>query len=89
MSLEIYLAYVLACVLITIIPGPTVTVIDVGHTPDGIRQSLASLKAIYGAENWILVVGASRDASSIGHNVLTVNTIPTAVASASIRMQDS
>ena len=37
------------------------TVIDVGHTPDGIRQSLASLKAIYGAENWILVVGASRD----------------------------
>jgi len=37
------------------------TVIDVGHTPDGIRQSLASLKAIYGAENWILVAGASRD----------------------------
>jgi dihydrofolate synthase/folylpolyglutamate synthase len=37
------------------------TVIDVGHTPDGIRQSLASLKAIYGAEDWILVVGVSRD----------------------------
>jgi dihydrofolate synthase/folylpolyglutamate synthase len=37
------------------------TVIDVGHTPDGIRQSLASLKAIYGAEGWILVTGASRD----------------------------
>jgi dihydrofolate synthase / folylpolyglutamate synthase len=37
------------------------TVIDVGHTPDGITQSLASLKAIYGAEDWILVVGASRD----------------------------
>src|SRR3954454_13975407 len=37
------------------------TVIDVGHTPDAIRQSLASLTAIYGAENWILVVGASRD----------------------------
>ena len=37
------------------------TVIDVGHTPDGIGQSLASLKAIHGAENWILVVGASRD----------------------------
>ena len=37
------------------------TVIDVGHTPDGIRQSLASLMAIHGAENWILVVGASRD----------------------------
>ena len=33
----------------------------VGHTPDAIRQSLASLKAIYGAENWILVSGISFD----------------------------
>ena len=37
------------------------TVIDVGHTPDGIRQSLASLKAVYGAEDWILVTGISFD----------------------------
>jgi dihydrofolate synthase/folylpolyglutamate synthase len=37
------------------------TVIDVGHTPDGIRQSLASLKAIYGREGWILVAGVSFD----------------------------
>ncbi|MET3842810.1 cyanophycin synthetase [Bradyrhizobium sp. OAE829] len=37
------------------------TVIDVGHTPDGIRQSLASLKAIHGADGWILVTGASGD----------------------------
>ena len=37
------------------------TVIDVGHTPDGIRQSLAGLKAIYGAQRWILVTGVSRD----------------------------
>jgi dihydrofolate synthase/folylpolyglutamate synthase len=37
------------------------TLIDVGHTPDGIRQSLASLKAIHGADGWILVTGASRD----------------------------
>ncbi len=37
------------------------TVVDVGHTPDGIRQSLASLKAIYGAQGWILVVGVSID----------------------------
>src|SRR4029453_18375342 len=29
------------------------TVIDVGHTPDGIRQSLASLKTIHGADGWI------------------------------------
>jgi dihydrofolate synthase / folylpolyglutamate synthase len=37
------------------------TVIDVGHTPDGISQSLASLKTIYGTDEWILVVGASAD----------------------------
>jgi dihydrofolate synthase/folylpolyglutamate synthase len=37
------------------------TVVDVGHTPDGIRQSLASLHSIYGREGWLLVVGASID----------------------------
>jgi dihydrofolate synthase/folylpolyglutamate synthase len=36
-------------------------VIDVGHTPDGIRQSLAGLKQTYGAEGWILVIGVSLD----------------------------
>jgi len=43
-----------------IAPDP-LTVIDVGHTPDGIRQALASLKAIHGADGWILVTGASGD----------------------------
>jgi dihydrofolate synthase/folylpolyglutamate synthase len=37
------------------------TVVDVGHTPDGVRQSLASLRAIHGADGWILVVGISSD----------------------------
>jgi dihydrofolate synthase / folylpolyglutamate synthase len=37
------------------------TVIDVGHTPDGIRQSLVSLKAKHGADGWILVAGTSFD----------------------------
>ncbi|MDI1262529.1 MAG: cyanophycin synthetase [bacterium] len=37
------------------------TVIDVGHTPDGIRQSLASLASLHGADNWILVTGVSGD----------------------------
>jgi dihydrofolate synthase/folylpolyglutamate synthase len=37
------------------------TIIDVGHTPDGIRQSLAALKQIYGEHDWILVVGVSFD----------------------------
>jgi dihydrofolate synthase/folylpolyglutamate synthase len=40
------------------------TVIDVGHTPDGIRQALADLKSIYGADDWILVLGVSRDKSA-------------------------
>ena len=44
-----------------IIAQNPLTVIDVGHTPDGIRQSLASLKAIHGADRWILVTGASGD----------------------------
>ncbi len=37
------------------------TVVDVGHTPDGIQQSLASLQAIHGRDGWILVLGISRD----------------------------
>jgi dihydrofolate synthase/folylpolyglutamate synthase len=37
------------------------TVIDVGHTPDGIRQSLAGLHQSYGAQGWILVAGVSFD----------------------------
>ena len=37
------------------------TVVDVGHTPDGVRQSLASLKQVHGADGWILVTGISID----------------------------
>ena len=37
------------------------TVIDVGHTPDSIRQSLASLMSIHGRSGWILVTGVSHD----------------------------
>jgi dihydrofolate synthase / folylpolyglutamate synthase len=37
------------------------TVIDVGHTPDGIRQSLAGLHQVHGAQDWILVAGISLD----------------------------
>lgn len=44
-----------------IIRQEPLTIIDVGHTPDGIRQSLASLQAVYGAQGWILVAGASLD----------------------------
>jgi dihydrofolate synthase/folylpolyglutamate synthase len=44
-----------------VIQQQPLTLIDVGHTPDGIRQSLASLKGIHGADDWILVVGISFD----------------------------
>jgi dihydrofolate synthase/folylpolyglutamate synthase len=44
-----------------VIQRDPLTVIDVGHTPDGIRQSLASLLAIYGREGWMLVAGVSLD----------------------------
>ena len=44
-----------------VISQDPLTVIDVGHTPDGIRQSLASLTAIHGSGDWILVTGASGD----------------------------
>ena len=44
-----------------VIKQDPLTVIDVGHTPDAIRQSLASLRTIYGREGWILVVGISFD----------------------------
>jgi dihydrofolate synthase / folylpolyglutamate synthase len=41
------------------------TVVDVGHTPDGIKQSLAGLQAVHGAQGaddgWILVIGVSAD----------------------------
>ncbi len=37
------------------------TVIDVGHTPDGIRQALAGLKQFHGEQDWILVAGVSSD----------------------------
>ncbi len=44
-----------------VIKQKPLTIIDVGHTPDGIRQSLASLTAAYGAQSWILVAGISFD----------------------------
>lgn len=37
------------------------TVIDVGHTPDGITQALRGLADSYGADDWILVTGVSHD----------------------------
>jgi len=41
------------------------TVIDVGHTPDAVSQSLASLRAIHGADGWILVTGVSANKNAV------------------------
>ena len=38
-----------------------VTVVDVGHTPDGIQRSLDGLYKTYGIDGWLLVTGVSSD----------------------------
>jgi threonine/homoserine/homoserine lactone efflux protein len=43
MTLEVYLAYVLACVLITLVPGPTVTVIIANSLAHGARAGLLNV----------------------------------------------
>ena len=43
MSIELYLAYVLACILITIIPGPTVTLIIANSLTHGTRAGLLNV----------------------------------------------
>lgn len=40
------------------------TVIDVGHTPDGITRALAGLHRTHGQQDWLLVVGVSQDKSA-------------------------
>jgi homoserine/homoserine lactone efflux protein len=43
MTLEIYLAYVLACIVITIVPGPTVTLIIANSLRHGTRAGLLNV----------------------------------------------
>ena len=43
MSIEVYLAYLLACILITIIPGPTVTLIIANSLTHGMRAGLLNV----------------------------------------------
>ena len=43
MSIEVYLAYVAACILITIIPGPTVTLIVANSLTHGTRAGLINI----------------------------------------------
>jgi threonine/homoserine/homoserine lactone efflux protein len=43
MSIEVYLAYVAACILVTIIPGPTVTLIIANSLTHGMRAGLLNV----------------------------------------------
>lgn len=62
MPLEIYLAYVLACLLITLVPGPTVTLIVANSLSNGVRAGLlnvAGTQAGLGLMMLILMAGLS------------------------------
>ena len=62
MSLELYLAYVLACAVITLIPGPTVTVIianSLAHGPRAGLLNVAGTQLGLALMMAILVVGLS------------------------------
>jgi dihydrofolate synthase/folylpolyglutamate synthase len=49
-----------------IVQRDPLTIVDVGHTPDGVAQALKSLRAIHGDGDWILVFGVSGDKSIDG-----------------------
>ncbi|MGN6310817.1 MAG: bifunctional folylpolyglutamate synthase/dihydrofolate synthase [Xanthobacteraceae bacterium] len=58
------------------------TVIDVGHTPDGIARALAGLHQTHGQENWLLVVGVSHDKSADEIVALLAPTFDTIICAA-------
>jgi homoserine/homoserine lactone efflux protein len=62
MTLELYLAYVLACILIAVVPGPTVTVIVANSLAHGTRAGLLNVAGTQlglGLMMAILIVGLS------------------------------
>jgi len=68
-TLEIYLAYVLACVVITIVPGPTVTVIVANSLTHGTRAGLLNVAGTQiglGLMMATLVVGLSTIIATMG-----------------------
>jgi threonine/homoserine/homoserine lactone efflux protein len=69
MSLQVYLAYVAACVLITIIPGPTVTLIIANALTHGTRAGLlnvAGTQAGLAIMLGVLLVGLSSVIATMG-----------------------
>src|ERR671914_1959478 len=69
MPLDLYLAYVLACAVITLIPGPTVTVIianSLAHGPRAGLLNVAGTQLGLGLMMAILVVGLSSVIAAMG-----------------------
>jgi threonine/homoserine/homoserine lactone efflux protein len=69
MTIEIYLAYMLACVLITLVPGPTVTVIVANSLAHGTRAGLlnvAGTQAGLALMMLTLIVGLSSVIGAMG-----------------------
>src|ERR1041384_822627 len=69
MSIELYLAYVLTCFVITIIPGPTVTLIVANSLTHGSRAgqlNVAGTQVGLGLMMLVLVVGLSSIIATMG-----------------------
>ena len=69
MSVELYLTYLLACFVITIIPGPTVTLIVANSLTYGMRAGLlnvAGTQVGLGVMMLVLVVGLSSIIATMG-----------------------
>ena len=69
MSVELYLAYVLACLVITIIPGPTVTLIAANSLAHGTRAGLLNVAGTQiglGLMMLVLIAGLSSIIATMG-----------------------
>jgi threonine/homoserine/homoserine lactone efflux protein len=70
MSVQLYLAYVVACFVITIIPGPTVTLIVANSLSHGTRAGLLNVAGTQlglGLMMLVLVVGLSSVIATMGY----------------------
>ncbi len=70
MSIELYLAYVLACFVITVIPGPTVTLIVANSMTHGARAGLINVAGTQlglGLMMLVLIVGLSSVIATMGY----------------------
>jgi len=69
MSIELYLTYLVACILITIIPGPTVTLIIANSLTHGMRAGLLNVAGTQlglGIMLGVLLVGLSSVIATMG-----------------------